>query len=150
MTIRILDKETKVVLSKAWAWIILAALVVLDAFLDVIFEEGRGLETNVLKPLADLLGIANPIFLTPFVLVIFYLAAKAGAWLAVKVDNVKVRAEELILTTFVIVYGVFDLWLLSLYFLDFTLIKNHFYLIPVLLLIALVYNWWAGNRLKRF
>ena len=105
------------VLSKTWAWISLIVLVILDASLDVIFAEGKGLESNILKPIANLLGINNPLFLTPFVLVIFYFAVKGGAWLTKKVDKIPVKSEELVLTTLVLVYGIFVLWLISVYFL---------------------------------
>jgi len=139
----------RVVLSKFWGWIILIVLVVFDAFLDVVFAEGKGLESNILKPVADLAGISNPIFMTPFVLLIFYFAVKGGAWLVRKVDKITFKAEELVLTTLVIVYGVFDLWLISVYFFDFRLFKSHYYLIPILIVIGIAYNWWAEKKLKK-
>ena len=138
----------KAVLSKTLGWIILIILVVLDAFLDVIFAGGKGLESNVLRPISNLLGINNPLFLTPLVLVIFYFLIKGGAWLTKKVDKIPAQAEELVLTTLVIVYGVFDLWLISVYFFNFRLFKSHFYLIPVLILIGIAYSWWAEKKLK--
>ncbi len=139
----------KPVLSKTLAWIILTGLIILDASLDVIFVQGKGLETNILNPIADLFGITNPIFLTPVVLIIFYFAVKAGAWLTKKIDKINVKTEELVLTTLVIVYGIFDLWLISVYFFNFTLFKSHYYLIPVLIVIGIAYNWWAENKLKK-
>ena len=142
------DKEPKVVLSKTWAWIILTGFLILDASLDVIFAHGRGLESPLWKPIANLLGISNPLFMTPFILVIFYFAVKGGAWLAKKVDKISVKAEELVLTTLVIVYGVFDLWLILVYFFNFSLFRNHYYLIPVLIIIGTSYSWWAENKLK--
>ena len=140
-------EKQRVVLSRLWAWIILVLLVVLDASLDVIFEQGRGLESNILKPIADLFGITNPILMTPVVLLLFYLVAKAGAWMAKKIDKISEQAEELVLTTLVIVYSVFDLWLISVYLLDFTLIPNHLYLIPILIVIGIAYGWWAEKKL---
>ena len=86
--------------------------------------------------------------MTPFILVIFYFAVKGGAWLAKKVDKISVKAEELVLTTLVIVYGVFDLWLILVYFFNFSLFRNHYYLIPVLIIIGTSYSWWAENKLK--
>ncbi|MBS3078675.1 hypothetical protein J4218_01000 [Candidatus Pacearchaeota archaeon] len=139
----------KPILSKTLGWIILIGLVVLDASLDVFFAKGRGLETNILKPVADLLGVNNPLFLTPIVLVIFYFVVKVGAWLAKKIDKIPVKAEELVLTTLVIVYGIFDLWLILVYFFNFTLFKNHYYLIPILIVIGITYGWWAENKLKK-
>ncbi len=138
----------KPVLSKTLAWIILIGLVFLDALFDVIFAEGKGLESNILKPIANLLGVSNPLFLTPLVLILFYFVVKAGAWLARKIDKIPRKAEELVLTTLVIVYGVFDLWLVSVYFFNFALFKSHYYLIPILIIIGIAYSWWAENRLK--
>jgi len=145
---KIVNKKTKVVLSKKVGWIILIALVLLDALLDVIFARGKGLESNILKPIADLFGISNPLFMTPIVLVIFYFGVKLGVWLTKKVDKITFYAEELVLTTLVIVYGVFDLWLISVYFFNFTLFKNHYYLIPILSIIGIAYSWWAEKKLK--
>ena len=139
----------KPVLSKTWAWIILIGLVVLDASLDVIFAEGKGLGSNILGPIADLFRITNPIFLTPLVLIIFYFVVKAGAWLTKKIDKIPVKTEELVLTVLVIVYGIFDLWLISVYFFNFRLFKSHLYLIPILIVIGIAYSWWAENKLKK-
>ena len=139
----------KVVLSKKAGWIILTFLVILDASLDVIFVEGRGLDSNVLKPIADLFGISNPLFMTPLVLVIFYFGVKIGAWLTKKLDKIYIKTEELVLTTLVIVYGVFDLWLILVYFFDFSLFRSHYYLIPILVVVGAVYSWWAEKKLKK-
>ncbi|MDP3027874.1 MAG: hypothetical protein Q8N63_09295 [Nanoarchaeota archaeon] len=143
------NKESKVVLSKTWGWIILIGLVILDALLDVIFAKGKGLESPIWKPIANLLGVSNPLFLTPLVLILFYLVVKGGAWLTKKTDKIEVKSEELVLTTLVIVYGVFDLWLISVYFFNFSLFRNHFYLIPILIIIGIAYSWWAEKKLKK-
>mgnify|MGYP001606877757 FL=1 len=139
----------KLVLSKTWGWIILIALALLDALLDIIFAKGKGLKSNILKPIADLLGISNPLFLTPLVLILFYFVVKIGAWLTRKADKIEIKSEELVLTTLVIVYGVFVLWLISVYLFNFTLIKNHLYLIPILIIIGIAYSWWAEKKLKK-
>src|SRR3989344_6370566 len=65
----VISKEQKVVLSKTYGWIILIGIIILDAFLDIIFAEGKGLESNILKPIADLFGISNPLFLTPIIII---------------------------------------------------------------------------------
>lgn len=116
----VISKEPKVVLSKTWGWIILAGLVIIDALLDVIFAQGSGLESPIWKLIANLLGVNNPLFLTPFVLILFYFVVKIGAWLTKKADKIPIKAEELVLTTLVIVYGVFVLWLISVYFFNYT------------------------------
>lgn len=141
-------KESRIVLSKTWGWVILIILVIFDAAFDLIFAKGKGLESPVWKPIASLFGINNPLFLIPFVLILFYFVVKIGAWLTKKVDKIPVKAEELVLTTLVIVYVFFDMWLISVYFFNFTLFKNHYYLIPILIVIGIAYSWWAENRLK--
>ena len=146
---REINKEPKVILSKIWGWIILVGLVILDALLDVTFAKGKGLESPIWKPIANLLGVSNPLFLTPFVLILFYLVVKGGAWLTRKADKIDVKSEELVLTTLVIVYGVFVLWLISVYFFNFTLFKSPLYLIPVLIVVGIAYSWWAENKLKK-
>ena len=123
-------------------------MVLLDALLDVIFAHGSGLESSIWKPIANLLRVNNPLFLTPIVLIIFYFVVKGGAWLTRKTDKIEVKSEELVLTTLVIVYGVFVLWLISVYLFNFTLFKNHYYLIPLLIIIGIVYSWWA-EKLKK-
>ena len=145
----VISKEQKVVLSKTYGWIILIGLVILDASLDIIFAEGKGLESPVWKPIANFLGVNNPLFLTPLIMIIFYFGVKGGAWLSKKIDKIPIQAEELVLTTLVIVYGVFDLWLVLVYFFDFTLFRSHYYLIPILIIIGIVYSWWAEKKLKK-
>lgn len=135
-------------LSKKVGWIILICLVFLDAFLDVVFAHGSGLQSAIWKPIADLLRVNNPIFLTPIVLILFYFVIKCGAWLTKKEDKIQAKAEELVLTALVLVYGVFDIWLISVYLFDFRLFRNHFYLIPVLIIVGVIYNWWAEKKLK--
>lgn len=144
----VIIKEQKPVLSKTWGWIILAGLVILDALLDLIFAKGKGLENPVWKPIAGFLGINNPLFLTPLVLIIFYLVVKGGAWLIRKTDKIEMKTEELVLTTLVIVYGIFVLWLIPVYLFNFALFRNQYYLIPILTIIGIAYSWWAENKLK--
>ena len=86
--------------------------------------------------------------MVPFVLIIFYLLVWGGARLAKKIDKIRIGAEELILTTLVIVYGLFDIWLILFYMLDFRLFKNHYYLIPVLILAGIIYEMWTEKKLK--
>ena len=138
----------KPVLSKTWAWIVLTCLVILDAALDMIFAGGAGLQSPIWKPIANLLGINNPLLMTPLVLAIFYPFVKCAAWLTKKIDKIPIKAEELVLTTLVLVYGLFDLWLISVYFFDFRLFRNHYYLIPFLTIAGIAYSWWAEKKLK--
>ena len=139
----------KRVLPKKTGWIILICLVILDASLDLIFTKGKGLESGIWKPIATFLGVSNPLFLIPLVLVIFYFVIKIGAELARKIDKIQIKAEELVITTLVIVYGLFDFWLILVYFFNFGLFKSHFYLIPILVLVGIAYNLWAEKKLKK-
>lgn len=127
------------VLSKKIGWIVLAILVFIDAFLDVI----RGVEGNPLWiPIVNIIGINNVPFLVPFVLLLFYLAVKALGWLVEKIDKTP-RSEELVLTALVVVYAIFDIWLISMDFLGFRLITNFRYMIIPLTIIGLGYALWA-------
>jgi hypothetical protein len=141
-------KKSKVVLSKKLGWMILIGLVLLDAVLDIVFAQGKGVESGIWKPVSDFLGIKNPLLLSPLVLILFYFVVKVVARLAKKIDKITIKAEELVLTNLVVVYGVFDLWLILFYMFNFRLFKNHFYLIPVLILIGIIYEWWAEKKLK--
>jgi len=143
------SKKQKAVLSKKIGWVILIGLVIFDGLLDLIFANGRGLQSPIWKPIANLLGISNPLLLTPIVFAIFYFVVKGGARLIKKIDKIPDKTEELVLTTLIIVYGVFDLWLVLVYFFNFTLLKNHYYLIPVLIIIGVAYSWWAENKIKK-
>lgn len=141
-------KKPKVVLSKLWAWIILVFLAILDASLDMIFANSQGLQGFFWKPIADFFGIQSAILAVPLLLIVFFVAVKIGAFLEEKIERVQ-YAEELVLTTLVILYGLFDLWLISVYFFNFTLIKSHLYLIPIFIVVGTVYSWWAEKKLRQ-
>jgi len=138
-----------VVLPKIWGWVILAGLIIFDAYLDVKYAGGSGLQSGIWKQIANFAGISNPLLMVPFVLVIFYIGVRIVALLARKIDNVKVKAEELALTTFTLVYFVFDLWLVLFYMFDFRIIRSQYYLIPALIIIGTIYCWWAESKLKK-
>lgn len=141
--------KVNVVLSKTLGWIIITLLLVLDATLDIIFADGKGLKGHVFEPIANFLGISNPLYLTPLVLVLFYIVVKGGAWLAKKVDKVEFKAEELVLSTLVIVYGLFNLLLILFYLFNIDLISNRIYLILILIVVGIAYEWWAEGKLRR-
>lgn len=133
------------VLSKKSGWIILAILVFLDSFLDII----RGVEGNPLWiPVLNKIGINNAPFLVPLVLLLFYLVVKALGWLVEKIDKTP-RSEELILTSLVIVFAVFDIWVISVDFLGFKLIPNFRYMIIPLTIIGLGYALCAQRILEK-
>ena len=136
----------KVVLSKKVGWIVLAILILFDALLDI----KRGVEGNpIWQPIVNIIGINYVPLLIPFVLLLFYLVVKGGAWLTRKVDKIKENSEELILTALVLAYAIFDLWVILVDFFGFNLIRNHYYLIPILVVVVIIYSLWAEKKLKR-
>ena len=140
------NKTLNVVLSKKAGWIILAVLVFLDSFLDI----KRGVEGNpVWQSIVNIIGINYVPFLVPFVLLFFYFVVKGGAWLIRKVDKIPIKSEELVLTALVLAYFIFDLWVISVDFFDFRLIRNHYYLTPILAIVVLIYSLWAEHYLKK-
>ena len=133
------------VLSKGIGWSLLAGLILIDAFLDVI----RGVEGNPLWiPIINMIGIKNVPFLAPFVLALFYAVVKALGWLVDKIDKTP-RSEELVLTALVIVYAVFDIWAVSVDFFGFGLIPNFRYMIIPLIIIGMGYALWAQKKLGK-
>lgn len=135
----------KVTLSKRMGWIIFSLLVFVDAFLDVV----RGAEGNPLwQPLVERIGINFVPLLVPFILLFFYLLVKSCGWLIHKADKLP-QAEELVLTTLVIVYFTYDLWVVAVDFLGFHLIRNFRQTIPLLLVVAFGYALLAEQQLKR-
>lgn len=134
----------KPTLSKKTGWVILAALVFIDAILNVI----RGQEGNPLwQPILYKIGIQyTPIF-APLVLIVFYLFIKIISPIVERIDKTP-KAEELLLTALVIVYLVFDLWIVSVDFLGFGLIRNFRLMIFPLIAIGLFYAIWAERKLK--
>ena len=137
----------KPVLPKLWAWIILVILALLDSSMDMLFTNSRGLQGFLWKPVADFFGIQYAIMGVPFILVAFFIVVKFGTFLERKIEKIH-YAEELVLTALVLAYGIFDLWSFSVYVFDFSLIQNHLYLIPILVVAATLYAWWAEKKLK--
>ena len=133
------------VLSKGVGWSLLAGLVLIDAFLDVI----RGVEGNPLwMPIVNMIGIKNVPFLAPFVLALFYVAVKALGWIVKKTDKTP-KSEELVLTSLVIAYGLFDVWAVSVDFFGFRLIPDFRYMIIPMIIVALGYALWAQKKLGK-
>ena len=143
-----LSKMRSPVFSKTVGWSILAGLVILDAVLDVLFAEGKGLESVFWEPIARSIGVSNPLFLVPLVLIAFFVCVKILALVVGKIDKIPM-AEELMLSILVVVYGVFDLLLIFSYLSGVQLFRSQLQLIPVLIVIGIAYGWWAENRLKK-
>lgn len=134
----------KPVLSKRIGWVLLTVLVFLDAFLDLI-TGAKG--SPLWNPIAHFFGIKLVPLLAPLVLAIFYLAVKIFGWIVQQTDKTP-KSEELILTTLIIVYGVFDVWLIAVKFFDFNLITNYRLMIIPLTVVGMLYGLWAQKKLK--
>ncbi|MEK6935219.1 MAG: hypothetical protein AABW67_00365 [Nanoarchaeota archaeon] len=132
-------------LSKKNSWIFIIILVYIDAILDII----RGKEGNPLWiPVVEKFGIYIVLILAIFVIVLFYFAVKILTKIITKIDKTP-YAEEILLTTFVIVYFLFDLWIIAVDFFSFKLIKNFYYTIPFLIIGGLIYALWAQKKVGK-
>jgi len=132
-------------LSKKISWIFLIVLVYIDAILDII----RGKEGNPLWiPFVEKFGMNIVLILAIFVILLFYFAVKIISPIVTKIDKTP-YAEEILLTAFVIVYGLFDLWAILVDFFGFELIKNFRYTIPFLIIGGLIYALWAERIVKK-
>ncbi len=135
----------RVFLSKKTGWILAVILVYIDAVLGII----RGREGNPLWiPFVERFGIYIVLLLAPFVVLLFYFALKILARIVTATDKTPF-AEEILLTSLVIIYALFDLWLVSADFFGFALIRSFRSTIPFLIAIGLVYALWAEWKVKR-
>lgn len=134
----------KPVLTKKLGWILLTVLLLVDAVLNII----RGFEGNPLwQPIIAKIGINATPILIPLALSIFYPLVKLCGWLVAKVDKTP-AAEELVLTCLVIIYAIYDLWVVAVDFLNFSLITNFRLMIIPLIIVGLGYGLWAQKMLK--
>lgn len=141
------EKEApKVFLPKKIAWISIIALVYLDAVLDLI--AGKGMGNPLWVPFVDAFGKYVVLLLPIFLLLIFYILIKILARIVQKVDKTPF-SEEILLTALVVVYSLFDVWLVSVGFLGFNLIRNFRWTIPFLIVGGLAYALWAQKRVKK-
>lgn len=131
------------VLSKRVGWPLITLIVFFDAFFDLI-TGARG--SQFWNPIAHFIGIKTPL-LAPLVVAILYVAVKAFGWIVQKTDKTP-RSEELILTTLVVVYGFFDVWLVAVDFFGFTLIRDHRIMVIPLMIVGWLYSFWAQRKLK--
>ena len=135
----------KPVLSKTAGWLVLAVLVLIDSLLTKI----RGEEGNPLwKPIVEVIGTDNVFILVIPVLLILFIGVKVISLLVKKIDKTPM-AEELILTTMVIIFAFYDLWVISVDFFSFRMITDFRKLIIPLIAIGLIYSLWAESKLKK-
>ncbi len=139
------DRKPKVILSKKKGLIILAALLLLDTFFDVI----RGTQGNPLfKPIENAFGIWAFPFLVPFAVAFFYAVAKLLGWVVTKVDKTR-YSEEILLSALVMIFVAHDIWVFSVDYLGFSLIRNYLQMIPVYIVVGLAYALWAQNKARK-
>ena len=135
----------RVVLSKTAGFIILGLLLLIDTIFDVL----RGTQGNPLfNPIENTFGINAFPLLVPFALVFFYGVIKIVAWIVLKIEKVP-NMEEILLTTLVIIFFVHDMWVFSVDYLNFSLIRDYHKMIPIYIIIGLAYSTWAERSLKR-
>ena len=119
-------------------------LLFVDAFLGV----ARGVEGNPLwKPLVNTFGIKAVPFLVRLLLPFFYLVVKIFGGLIRKVDRLP-QGEELVLTALVLAYAIYDFWVILFDFFEFRLIRNHYQIIPILIVTTVAYALWAEYQMK--
>ena len=135
----------KFTLPRLYGWIILTVLVFIDTFLDVL----RGRQGNPLwKPVIDVIGIEYTPILVPLVIILFYVVVKVGGWIIFKVDKLP-QSEEILLTSLVLALAAYDIWVISVDFLNFTLIQSHLHMIPILIVVVMGYALCAEYMIKR-
>ncbi|HLD49009.1 MAG TPA: hypothetical protein VJB11_01460 [archaeon] len=137
--------KPKIILSKKAGLITLAVLLLLDTFFDIL----RGTQGNPLfKPIENAFGIWVFPLLVPFAVAFFYLVVKAIGWVVTKTDKTP-HSEELLLTALVIIFAAHDIWVFSVDYLGFRLIRNYLQMIPVYIIIGLAYALWAEHVVKK-
>jgi len=135
------------ILSKKLAWISIVALLALYFLIDY---KGGGIGHPIWQPVMSFFRTNTIYYLTPLILLSFYLIVKIGAFLEEKISKTP-QAEELVLTIVVIIYVIYHIWLFTVNFLGFKLIStaNHYYLIPIFIIIGSIYGWWAEKELRK-
>ena len=132
-------------LSKKLSWIFIILLVYIDAVLDII--AGKGMGNPMWIPFVEKFGSYIVLILAIPVLALFYFFIRILTKIVVRIDKLP-YAEEILTTTLVVVYLLFDIWLVSTGFLGFSLIRNFRYTIPFLIIGGLIYALWAEHKVK--
>lgn len=133
-------------LPKKLAWIFIIILVYIDAVLDIIMGKGPG--NPLWTGFAERFGAYVVLILAIPLLFVFYALVKILAKIVVKIDKTP-DSEEILATALVVVYAIFDLWLILADFFNFTLIQNFRYTIPFLIIGGLIYALWAEHVVRR-
>ncbi len=139
-------EEKAIALSKRIGWPVLISLVFWDAFVTFI----RGREGNPLwKPIVETLGLNSLWFLAAAVIVLFYFVTKAVGWYVKNYERFP-HGEEVVLTSLVIAFATYDLYITFLLpYYGFLGSQSHYYVIPVLIIPVLVYNLWLEYERRK-
>ncbi|MBI2579685.1 MAG: hypothetical protein HYW27_02170 [Candidatus Aenigmarchaeota archaeon] len=139
-----MKRKTRNALPKFVAWPVLIFLVFWDAFIT--YRGGR--EGNPLwQPAVEALGINALWLLAVLVLALFYAATKIVGMYTKRTYS---DGEDLVLTTFVIAFATYDLYITFLLpYYGFLGSRSHYYVIPVLIVPVLIYNLWFEYRKRR-
>lgn len=136
----------RVFLPRFLAWVFIIILVYLDAILDIVV--GKGMGNPLWVPFIEKFGSYIVLILPIPLFAVFFFFIKILSFIVVKVDKLP-YAEEVLLTALVVVYSLFDIWLISIDFLGFTLINNFKYVIPFLIAGGLIYALWAEKKIRK-
>ncbi len=137
-----MKRKNRVALPGRIGWPILIFLVFWDAFIT--YRGGR--EGNpIWQPFVNALGINALWLLAVLALALFYIVIKlAGRYVKYP------EGEELVLTTFVIAFATYDLYITFLLpYYGFLGSRSHYYIIPVLIVPVLAYNIWFEYKKRR-
>lgn len=139
-------KAKRIALPKSVGWPILILLVFYDAFIT--YRGGQ--EGNPLwKPLVEIFGLNTLWVLAIFVLLLFYFLTKILGRYMERQEHYP-QGEEIVLTSLVIAFGTYDLYITFLLphfgFLGF---RSHYAVIPVLAVPVLIYNVWLARQKKK-
>ena len=135
----------KYILTKRQGLAVLFILLLIDTLFDVI----RGTQGNpIFKPIENSFGIWVFPFLVPFVVVFFYAVVKFFGRVVYKIDKTP-HADEILLTALAVIFAVHDIWVFSLDFLGFSLIKDFRHMIPVYIVAGLAYALWIEHRMRK-
>ena len=126
------------------AIVVLAILLLIDTFFDIL----RGTQGNPLfKPIENAFGVwAFPFLVPPVVALLYFLSIGIGK-IVEKADKIT-NGKEIILTTLVVIFVIHDIWVFSLDYLGFRLIKSYLHMIPIYIIAGIAYSWWAEKSVK--
>ena len=139
-----INSTPSIALSKRNGLITLGILLLIDTIFDVL----RGTQGNPLfKSIENAFGIWIFPLLVPIALVFFYIAVKLLGQLVEKIDRTP-YSEEILLMALVIIFVVHDIWVFSVDYMGFRLIRSYYQMIPIYIAVGMAYALWAQHIMK--